>query len=189
MDAPGESTQGQGLPPVRATLLGPFSVSRGELRAGPWQRPSARRLLQLVLVSPGQRVGREVASEALFPHLGGPAAAVALTKALSMARAALSPLGDDAPGLLRADRARVWASDVVIDVVAHTQALRQALDNAPGAERDELLWSALKDGAALLEEEPYADWATEPREALALLRQEACLALARDRPWDWPRRP
>ena len=128
-----------------------------------------------------------MASEALFPHLGGPAAAVALTKALSMARAALSPLGDDAPGLLRADRAGVWASDVVIDVVAHTQALRQALD-VPRGQRDELLWSALKkDGAALLEEEPCRT-GRPSRRSPRPAAPGGLLGLARD-PWDWPRRP
>jgi class 3 adenylate cyclase/tetratricopeptide (TPR) repeat protein len=107
---------------------------------------------------------------------------MALSKALSMARAALSTLGGDAAGLLRADRTRIWAgSDMAIDLVAHTEALRRALAAAPGAERDGLLSSALSEEGTLLEDEPYADWALWPREALASLRQEARLVLARDR--------
>ena len=55
---------------LQARLLGPFSLSRGELTAGPWERPSARRLVQLLLVSPGRRMTRDAAREALFPHMG-----------------------------------------------------------------------------------------------------------------------
>ena len=40
---------------------------------------------------------------------------------------------------------------------------------------------ALAEDGVLLEDEPYADWALRPREALELLRQRARLELARDR--------
>ena len=40
---------------------------------------------------------------------------------------------------------------------------------------------ALHEDAALLADEPYVDWAIEPRERLDLLRQNARLQLARDR--------
>ena len=43
------------------------------------------------------------------------------------------------------------------------------------------LSKALVQDRALLEDEPYADWALRPREALELLRQRARLMLARDR--------
>src|SRR5215471_8203482 len=52
---------------VRVRLLGQFSVVSGGRAAGPWPRPSARRLCQLVLVSPGRRVSRDLACEELFP--------------------------------------------------------------------------------------------------------------------------
>ena len=51
----------------------------------------------------------------------------------------------------------------------------------PGSERDLALSSALLQRSALLEDEPYAEWALGPREALELLRQRARLELARDR--------
>jgi hypothetical protein len=42
----------------------------------------------------GRRVSRDLACEELFPGLDPHAAARALSKALSMARAALAPLGE-----------------------------------------------------------------------------------------------
>jgi hypothetical protein len=44
---------------VQVKLLGPFAISVGDRTAGPWPRPTAKRLCELVLVSPGRRVGRD----------------------------------------------------------------------------------------------------------------------------------
>src|SRR5580765_8045892 len=173
---------------VRVRLLGPFSVTSGGRAAGPWPRPSARRLCQLVLVSPGRRVSRDLACEELFPDLDPRAAARSVSKALSMARAALAGLdepgepGERAASLLEADLTHIWASPAVaVDATEHEQALRAALAIGPGHERDNLLVAALADDGELLADEPYADWALRPRERLEALRQEARLALARDR--------
>ncbi|HTW07507.1 MAG TPA: AAA family ATPase, partial [Acidimicrobiales bacterium] len=175
-------TEGPGGARLRARLLGPFSVTLGEQTAGPWVRPSARRLCELVLVSPGRRIGREAACEALFPGLGPKAAANALSKALSLARTALSSLGEAGLGLLSADRGRIWAgAGLVVDFEAHEQELRSGLSMSPGSRRDQFLTLALEAKDVLLEDEPYADWALRPREDLESLRQEARLALARDR--------
>ena len=46
---------------------------------------------------------------------------------------------------------------------------------------DVALSMALAEDGVLLEDEPYADWALRPREALELVRQRARLELARDR--------
>ena len=170
---------------VRVRLLGPFSVVSGGRAAGPWPRPSARRLCQLVLVSPGRRVSRDLACDELFPDLDPRAAARSVSKALSMARAALAGLagpGEPAASLLEADLTHIWASPAVeVDATEHEQALRAALALGPGHERDDLLVAALADDGELLADEPYADWALRPRERLEALRQEARLALARDR--------
>src|SRR5262245_21098072 len=167
---------------VRVRLLGPFSVSSGGRAAGPWPRPSARRLCQLVLVSPGRRVSRDLACEELFPGLDPRAAARSVSKALSMARAALAGLGQPAASLLAADLTHIWASPAAeVDADQHERALRAALAMDPGHRRDERLSAALADDGDLLADEPYADWALRPRERLATLRQEARLALARDR--------
>jgi len=167
---------------VRVRLLGPFAVSWDGRSASPWPRPSARRLCELVLVSPGRRVSRELACEELFPGLEPRAAARALSKALSMARSALAELGEPAASLLAADLSHIWASGAAdVDADAHRQELRDALAMDPGDERDGRLARVLAEDGELLADEPYADWALGPRERLDALRQEARLALARDR--------
>ena len=173
-----------GVPALRANLLGPFSVTLGHKSAGPWRRPSAKRLCQMVLVSPGRRIAREVVNEALFPNLGRAAAARALSQALSMARAALGKLGGPGSGLLQADRTHIWANPgavLEIDLEIQEQRLRSALAAEPGPERDDQLALAVEDEGTLLEDEPVAEWAVRPRERLEWARQEARLALARAR--------
>jgi DNA-binding SARP family transcriptional activator len=165
-------------------LLGRFVVAQGDLSTGAWPRPSARRLCQLVLISPGRRLSRDAACEALFPSLRSQAATNALWKALSMARSVLGQLGAPAVGLLGADRSGIWAATDValkVDLDAHVQALRAALRASPGLGRDRALADALSTGGVPLEDEPEAEWAARVREQVEDLRQEARLELARDR--------
>jgi DNA-binding SARP family transcriptional activator/tetratricopeptide (TPR) repeat protein len=165
-------------------LLGRFVVVTGDRSTGNWPRPSARRLCQLVLTSPGRRLSRDAAADALFPSLRAEAATNALWKALSMARSVLGELGPPAVGLLCADHSRIWAATDValeVDLDAHEQALRAALRSSPGRERDCALADALSTGGIALEDEPEAEWAARVRERLEDLRQEARLELARDR--------
>lgn len=182
------TAQGEGRPArvLRATLLGPFSLALGDLAAGPWARPSARRLLQLVLVSSGHRVSREVASEALFPHLDRVAAANSVSRTLSMTKHALSSLGPDAVELLVVEGGFISAlpaagTTLELDVELLEQQLRSGLSMAGGDARDDRLALALADEGTMLEDEPYADWAATPRQGLESLRHKARLALARDR--------
>ncbi len=170
---------------LQITLLGPFSVTSGPVIVRSWPRPPVKRLCQLVFVSPGRRILREVACEELFPNLDPRKAGVALTKALCLARAALSKLGSGARTMLEADRTYIWADRALVeetDFEANTRALHSALEAEPGNERDDLLALALKATGTLLEDEPFAPWAVRPRERLDWLRQEARLTLARDRP-------
>jgi class 3 adenylate cyclase len=169
---------------VTVRLLGPFTITVCGRVAGPWSRPTAKRLCELVFLSRGRRVSRDFACEELFPGLGAHAALRALSGALSRARGVLSELGEPAAGLLQADLGHIWASPeaaVEIDLEAHEEALKAALAMDPGQGRDELLVTALADEEDLLADEPYAEWALRPRERLEALRQEARLALARDR--------
>ena len=168
-------------PYARVNLLGPFSITIGSQSAGPWRRPPAKRLCQLVLVSSAHRVSREAARDALCPSLGPDEAARAVSQALSQARAALSGLGGTGRVLLQADRSHIWADPLVpleVDVEVQKENLSLALDAEPGPERDDLLALAVGDDRALLEDEPSAEWAVRPRERLDWARQEARLAFS-----------
>ena len=167
---------------VQVTLLGQFSIAARGRVVSEWPRPSARRLCELVLVSPGRRVSRDLACDVLFPQLEPRAAARALSKALSMARGALAGLGADGAALLSADLLHIWASpDVTVDVETRSAALRAGLAMSPGQLRDDTLSGALAEDGELLADEPYAEWAIRVRERYEMLCQEARLALARDR--------
>jgi adenylate cyclase len=167
---------------VRVRLLGQFAITAGGRVAGPWSRPTAKRLCELVLISPGRRVSRDLACEELFPRLEPRTAARSLSKALSMARGALAGLGEPGASLLAADLGSIWVPAAVeVDADRHEDALRAGLAMDSGPDRDDRLSSALAHDAELLEDEPYADWAARPRERLEALRQQARLALARDR--------
>ena len=67
------------------------------------------------------------------------------------------------------------------DLEVHESALRAALAMKAGPDRDDRFVAALSDDGELLADEPYVDWALRPRERLEMLRQQARLALARDR--------
>ena len=167
---------------VQATLLGEFAITAGNQAAGPWPRPSARRICALLLVSPGRRVTRDLACDELFPRLEPRAAARSLSKALSMARAALAELGEPGVALLGADLTHLWLSrEIVADADTQADVLRAGLAMPPGQERDDALTRALAEDGELLPGEPYSDWADRARDRLNALRQEAGLVLARDR--------
>jgi class 3 adenylate cyclase len=170
--------------PLRANVFGPLSISLGDSRAGPWGRPSARRLCELLLVSPGRRISREAACEALFPTLGRLAGTRMLSKALSMARRALCPIGAPGRDLLQANRTHIWlnpGTPLRVDLDLQEGRMRSALRAEPGMDRDNQFVLALKDEGTLLEDEPFSEWAVRSRERLEWARQEGRLTLARDR--------
>ncbi|HXW80827.1 MAG TPA: AAA family ATPase, partial [Acidimicrobiales bacterium] len=178
------AAEGTRTPVIEVRLLGRFVVTGGGRSIATWPRPSARRLCQLVLVSPGRRVSRESACEALFPSLSPEPAARSLYRVQSLARQALKELGPEAAGLLCADPGQIWANPSValaVDLDAHQEALQAALSASPGPGRDAALVEALSTGGTPLEDEPEAEWAAPVRERVQYLRQEARLELARDR--------
>ena len=170
---------------IRVQLLGRFSVLLpGGGHAGPWGRPTARRLMQLVSLRKEHRIGREEAAELLFPDLSPSGAANGVAKALSMVRSAIGPVGPNGMPALVSDRATIWLRDT-IELASDLADLRRALDAAlstpPGDARDAALAGTLAIEAALLPEEPYANWAIAARDELEELRNAARLELARNR--------
>src|SRR6266851_1186860 len=131
-------------PALRVRMLDGFAVELADGRkVGPWSRPSARRLVQVLLLSTGHRLGREELAETLFPRLSPERAANAVSKALTLARAALERGG---PRVLEADRATIWLREDVglaLDLDDHLASLRAALAESDSARRDELLEAAL----------------------------------------------
>jgi DNA-binding SARP family transcriptional activator len=84
-------------------------------------------------LSPSHRLGREVARDLLFPQLATVASAKALSKALSLAREALAPLGPAADALLRTDRTNIWVGDeLLLDVDAEAHERRRPVSIASG---------------------------------------------------------
>lgn len=164
--------------PVRVQLLGGFRVELPDGRvAGPWSRPSARRLFQIVVLRDRRRVGREEVAELLFSDLAPARAANAVSKALTMARTALAPFP-----ILQADRDVIWLEGrVQVDADVARETLRQALSQAPGDVRDATLVAGLAARGRMLDDDMYADWATAGRSDLEALQAYALLTLASDR--------
>ena len=182
---PGPYTRDTMSPNIEIHLLGDFAIRHRDGRsAGPWPRPTGRRLVQLLCVSPGRRRRRDEVAEALFPGLAPFRSANAVAKAISMVRSAVGRIGVDPASFLTTDRSMIrigGGDEVVIDLEEHLATLAWALSAPPGDDRDTGLVDVLRDDRQPLEEEAYADWAIAAREALAARRLEGWLALARDR--------
>ena len=176
------------MPPnatLRVQLLGRFGLILPDgRRAGPWGRPTARRLVQLISLRPEHRLGREAAADLLFPDLSPAGSANGVAKALSMARAAIGPVGPGGVPALVSDRTSIWIHETVdlrSDLDDLVETLHAALAMSPGTARDAALTRATDAEPTLLPEEPYAGWASEARQELDELRRTALLELARDR--------
>ena len=61
------AAEGLKSPPLRVSMLGPFPISLGERSAGPGPGPAAKRLCELVLVSPGRRITQGKGLRGAFP--------------------------------------------------------------------------------------------------------------------------
>jgi DNA-binding SARP family transcriptional activator/tetratricopeptide (TPR) repeat protein len=167
---------------LRARLLGRFSVQvEGGRPAGPWERPAARRLVQILLLRPAHACRREVLADLLYPNLDPAGAARAVSKALAMARSAFGP---DRDSVLGADASGIWLHDaltVETDLDRLHRSLRAAMAAEPGPEQDRELERLLSVEGEVVAEDPYADWAITARDAYRDLRHEARLVLARGR--------
>ena len=166
---------------VHARLLRPFSLQAGERAGGPWGRPNARRLCELVLVSPAEGLVTKQSAKPSSPNWAPARRSRPCAGPCSWPGLRWRPSAD-AAGLLQADRDLVWTTDEIeVDFRAHEEALRYWLSLPPGGRRDDHLAQALAEEGRLLEDEPYADWAIGPRERQEGLRPTSPLG-ARPRP-------
>ncbi|MCU1612745.1 MAG: transcriptional regulator, family [Frankiales bacterium] len=167
---------------ARIELLGGFRVEAGPgaVVDARWPRRLAAAVLKLLALAPGHRLPRERLMDLLWPELDPAAAAANLRKAVYYARRALGPDGADillsAGDLLMLAPAAVW-----IDVDAFRSAVARARrDGNASAYREAI--ELYREG--LLPEDPYAQWAIEPREGLRaefvqVLEEQAALLEAR----------
>ncbi|MFD3835836.1 AAA family ATPase [Streptomyces sp. NPDC058642] len=170
-------------PPVlRLYLLGGFRAERtdGAPVADRWPRPSSRRLVELLAVSPGRVRHREEIIEMCWPDTAGtPAALGSLRVALHAARRALEPeltartpsaylVGEGA--LLRLAPDTVWIDADEAETLAE-RALRTGTTAHLAAALEAFT-------GELLPEHRYTPWVEARRERLDALRDSVRLTLA-----------
>jgi DNA-binding SARP family transcriptional activator/tetratricopeptide (TPR) repeat protein len=167
---------------LQVRLLGRFEMTAPAGQpVEQWPRPTARRLVQLLLLEPGHSVNRDRAAELLFPEVPADKAFRQLSKALSQARSALAAAAPELDGMLDADTRSIrWTSHIPseIDLDAHVAALRGGLAEVDPDTRARLLAASLRDTEPLLPDDCYDLWVTEAADRLAVLRQQARIALA-----------
>ncbi len=173
------------LPPLVATILGPFRLCVGE-RLVPddaWTRRAARDLLLLLLATPGHTIARDRALDLLWPEVDPDVASNALYKALHVLRRVLEP--DLASGEKSA-YVRVSAGTVgflsgmrlIVDADEFEERLAAA-GALPAASRRPSLREALAlYRGDLLVGEPVLDWTVARREGLRRAWRRAALELA-----------
>ena len=193
---------------LRIFVLGQFRV---ELLQGnewkpvinrTWRRRRARALLGCLLSSPGRRLGREQAIEALWPNLDMETAANRLNGAVHELRQILEP-GIARPAASRmlrlerdvlelADRTHIWVdaeafesllkvANTLLGIQGNHESTIHLSLNKTSADQVERL---LEDAAALysgdyLLEELYSEWAAPRREALKRSWTDLLLNLAK----------
>lgn len=152
---------------IEIRLLGPFQVllDGRPVPEDSWARRDAAALVKLLALSRGCQLHREQVMDQLWPDLGVEEAAPRLHKAAHFARKAI---GRADAVVLRGEMVSLLPGlRVRIDVDDFEKSAREALASGSAAEA-----AAVLDRYAgePLPADPYADWAAEPRERLAGLR-------------------
>jgi DNA-binding SARP family transcriptional activator len=162
---------GASLPPLRFTVLGSFTVTRGSwrLEEGGWGRPIDARLVRFLLARLDEPVAEDLVFEALWPGLGVSSARRSLQVAVSRVRRLLDPPGAEASLIHSAERTyrltlgeRDGVDAEEFRAAADAAMATRGEDRRLLLERARSLWSGEP-----LPEERYSDWATSYRERLA----------------------
>lgn len=161
-----------GTSAAQATLLAPFQLRIGDRLIERWERPSARRILQYLLVHPDHAVTRDELIDAIFSTLDSQSGANALAKAISMVRAAAGA------NFISSNRSFVrLAIPVSTDLDVCIYRLEAALERNTRSRVHELK-VALAIAGDPIPEERYADWPEPVRHRLAELRRRCRFRLA-----------
>ena len=157
------------LPSVRVRLLGGFDVEVDgrAVPAAAWRLRKASELVKLLALTPGHRLHREQVTEHLWPDRPADAALNNLHQALRVARTALGVTDEGVQGVLvlrdgilsLCPDGNLW-----IDAEAFVSGIRDAA-GASSVDRYRAAHELYR--GELLPDDPYAEWAAGPREALA----------------------
>ena len=170
---------------VEIRTLGGFEVYRGgrPVTSGEWQSRKARALLKMLVAARGRRMGREFLIDTLWPDEDVARASPRLSVTLSTIRAVLDPkkhwpadqfvAGDRQAAWLRIENARV---DLEAFHEAAERGLAEAGDEADARRSLEAAEEAYR--GDFLNEDPYDDWATAPREEARAIYARVAHALA-----------
>ena len=162
-------------PSISARLLGSFAVSLDGQEVQGWPRPPARRLVELLLITPGHRVTRIDAAGVVLPDAPPEQCQRAVSKAVSQARHVLGTRAIVAEGhhlLLR--------GEVHTDLEDLRTGLCSALGIKAAPARRSLLAKELARALPLLPGEPDYDWVAFSRRQLEELVRAARVTLAED---------
>jgi ATP/maltotriose-dependent transcriptional regulator MalT/DNA-binding SARP family transcriptional activator len=181
-----ESCQRSARPAVEIQTLGGFRVLRhGEpVPATAWQSKKARDLLKILVTRRGRAMTREALMAHLWPDEAPERVTNRLSVALSTARQVLAPKGgsDNHGIVVTGDAVRLDSGLIAVDVLTFLADAKAGLA-AWQQQRSAAVRLLIKAEAAFagdfLEEDPYADWATELREDARLTYLQVATALAR----------
>lgn len=148
---------------MEISLLGGFRIAG--IPDAAWQRPSARRLIKLLALTPEHRLHGEQIIETLWPELDPAGGANALRKAVYLARRALEPDATRASGryLIFTSGVASLSGDVEVDVDRFVRLARQALSSG---RRKEVQAALVAYEGELLPEDRYEEWAEGRRREL-----------------------
>lgn len=159
-------------PSVEIRTLGGFSVRRygAPVPLADWRSKKPRDILKLLIARRGP-VTREELVEAVWPDEPPDATSNRLSVALSHLRAVLDPAHERPPdAFVWTDRTalRLVVDEVALDLEDFMREARDGLELVRRGRGDEaldrLLGAEATYGGDLFEEDPFADWATGPRE-------------------------